>query len=319
MKLITLGKSDIKISPVIMGTWQAGKDMWSGIEDEDSIRALKAAIDGGITTFDTAEAYGKGHSERILGKALKGVRDRTVIATKVFPNHFKYEQVLNACHKSLKNLETDYIDLYQLHWPSGSFGTKKVPVEETMKAMNELKDQGKIRSIGVSNFSSREIEAASRYGRIDSLQPPYSLFWRQIEKKEMPYCIENGMTILGYSSMAQGILTGKFGSQPSFGKGDHRSKNRLFKPEHYERVLKALGILKPIADTHKITLGQLALAWVISHKGVCAIAGARNEEQVRQNAHAMAVSLTEDDLAQMDKAGRSVTDHLDDNPVLWEF
>jgi aryl-alcohol dehydrogenase-like predicted oxidoreductase len=319
MEFVSLGASDIRISPVIMGTWQAGRDMWSGIEDADSTRALQAAVDEGITTFDTAEAYGKGHSERIVGIALKGIRDRVVIATKVFPNHFTYDQVLNACHSSLENLDTDYIDLYQLHWPSGSFGTKKVPIEDTMKAMNKLKDDGKIRSIGVSNFSAREIEEASVYARIDSLQPPYSLFWRQMEKKEMPYCIENNITVLAYSSMAQGILTGKFGSKPSFEKGDHRSKNRLFSPDHYERVIKALGLLKPIADRHGITLGQLALAWVISRKGVCAIAGARNEAQVRQNARAMTVSLTQDDLTQMDRAGRLVTDQLDDNPVLWEF
>jgi aryl-alcohol dehydrogenase-like predicted oxidoreductase len=302
-----------------MGTWQAGKDMWSGIEDAESIRAIKAAVDAGINTLDTAEAYGRGHSERVVGKALKGLRGQTVIATKVFPNHFTYDQVLNACHKSLKNLNTDYIDLYQLHWPSGSFGTKKVPIEETMKAMVKLKEQGKIRSIGVSNFSSKEIEGASQYGSIDSLQPPYSLFWRQIEKNEMPYCIENGITILAYSSMAQGILAGKFDSKPSFDKEDHRSTNRLFKPENYQRVLKALDVLKGIADKHEITMGQLALAWVISQKGVCAIAGARNEKQVGENAQAMAVSLTEADIIQMDKAGRLVTDHLDDNPVMWEF
>ena len=319
MKSVALGKSGIHISPVVMGTWQAGKEMWSGIEDEASIRAIKTAVDAGITTFDTAEAYGRGHSERIVGKALKGFREKTVIATKVFPNHFKYDQVLNSCHKSLKNLDTDYIDLYQLHWPSGSFGTKKVSIEETMKAMNILKDQGKIRSIGVSNFSSAEIEAASRFGQIDSLQPPYSLFWRQIEKQEMPYCIENGITLLAYSSMAQGILTGKFGSKPRFEKGDHRSTNKLFKSEHYERVLNALEMLQQIADRHEITLGQLALAWVISQKGVCAIAGARNEAQVRENAQAMAISLTEEDLIDMDTAGRLVTDHLDDDPVLWEF
>lgn len=319
MELLTLGKSDIRISPVIMGTWQAGKDMWSGIEDRETVRAIKTAVDAGITTFDTAEAYGNGHSERIVGEALKSARGRVVIATKVFPNHYQYDQVLNACHKSLINLDTDYIDLYQLHWPSGSFKTKQVPIEDTMKAMNKLKDQGKIRSIGVSNFSAKEIEEASKYGRIDSLQPPYSLFWRQVEKTEIPYCLENGITILAYSSMAQGILTGKFGSRPNFEKGDHRSTNRLFKPENYDRVLKALGMLQQIADKYEITLGQLALAWVISRKGVCAIAGARSEEQVRQNAHAMAVTLTEDDLNQVDETGRSVTDHLDDNPVLWEF
>jgi aryl-alcohol dehydrogenase-like predicted oxidoreductase len=319
MKSISLGKSGIQISAVIMGTWQAGKDMWSGIEDEESIRAIKAAVDAGITTFDTAEAYGRGHSERIVGKALKGIRDRTVIATKVFPNHFQYDQVLNSCHKSLKNLDTDYIDLYQLHWPAGSFGTQKVPIEETMKAMNQLKDEGKIRSIGVSNFSSAEIEAASNFGQIDSLQPPYSLFWRHVEKKEMPYCIENGVTILAYSSMAQGILAGKFGRKPSFAKGDHRSSNKLFKLEHYERVLNALDILQGVAEKHELTLGQLALAWVISHQGVCAIAGARNEAQARENAQAMIISLSKEDFIEMDKAGRLVTDHLDDNPVLWEF
>ena len=319
MKAVSLGKSDIQISSVIMGTWQAGKDMWAGIEDGASIRAIQTAVEEGMNTIDTAEAYGNGHSERIVGKAIEGIRDRAVLATKVFPNHFKYDQVLNACHKSLKNLNTDYIDLYQLHWPSGSFGTKKVPIEETMKAMNKLKDQGKIRAIGVSNFTSEQMEEAAAFGTIDALQPPYSLFWRHIEKREMPYCAENEVTVLSYSSMAQGILTGKFGNQPRFEKGDHREKNRLFKPENYQRIVNALDALQEIADQHEITLGQLALAWVISHNGVCAIAGARNEDQVKQNARAMDVALSEDDMTQMDRIGRSVTDHLDDNPVLWEF
>jgi aryl-alcohol dehydrogenase-like predicted oxidoreductase len=135
----------------------------------------------------------------------------------------------------------------------------------------------------------------------------------------MPYCAANSITILAYSSMAQGILTGKFGDRPSFEKGDHRSTNRLFKPEHYGRVLKALEILRDIADRYAITLGQLALAWVTHHRGVCALAGARNETQVRENAGAMAVELQEADLRQMDTAGRLVTDHLDDDPVMWEF
>jgi myo-inositol catabolism protein IolS len=319
MKSITLGKSSIQISPVIMGTWQAGKEMWAGIDDAESIRAIKAAVDAGINTIDTAEAYGKGHSERIVGKAVKGMRDKVVLATKVFPNHFKQDQVIKSCEKSLKNLETDTIDLYQLHWPSGNFGTKTVPIEETMSALNTLKDQGKIRAIGVSNFSAKEMNAAAAYGTIDSLQPPYSLFWRQIEAHELPYCNKNGITVLAYSSMAQGILTGKFGRRPEFEKGDHRQKNRLFNPDIYPHVIKALDSLREIADEHKISLGQLALAWVISHDGVCAIAGARHETQVRQNAQAMGVELTDEDLARIDAIGRSVTDHLDDDPVLWKF
>jgi len=319
VKSMTLGKSGIQISPIIMGTWQAGKDMWSGIEDADSIRAVKAAVDAGMYTIDTAEAYGNGHSERVVGQAVKGIRDQVILATKVFPNHFKQGQILNSCEKSLKNLGTEVIDLYQLHWPSGSFGTKAVPIEETMSAMSKLKEQGKIRAIGVSNFSPEQIAEAADYGTIDSLQPPYSLFWRQIEKRELPHCVENQITVLAYSSMAQGILTGKFGSRPRFEKGDHREKNRLFKPENYQRIIKALDALQEIADQHEVTLGQLALAWVISHKGVCAIAGARNARQVEQNAQAMEVSLTQKDLDAMDEISRSVTDHLDDNPVLWKF
>ena len=140
-----------------MGTWQAGKEMWAGIDDTESITAIKAAYDAGITTFDTAEVYGNGHSEKIVGNALQNVRDRVVIATKVFSNHLQYKKVINACHGSLKNLNTDYIDLYQIHWPPGSFGAKPVPLEETMGALSDLKAQGKIRAIGVSNFSRSQL------------------------------------------------------------------------------------------------------------------------------------------------------------------
>jgi aryl-alcohol dehydrogenase-like predicted oxidoreductase len=163
-------------------------------------------IEAGITTFDTAEAYGKGHSERILASVTSNIRDKLIYATKVFANHLKYDQVLESCHRSLKNLQTDYIDLYQIHWPSGSFGFDEVPIGETMGALNELKEQGKIRSIGVSNFSRRQLQEAAEYSRIESLQPPYSLFWRQVEKDAMSFCVENKITILAYSPMAQGLV-----------------------------------------------------------------------------------------------------------------
>jgi len=319
MELRILGTSDIKISPIIMGTWQAGKDMWVGIDDTVSIRAIKAAYDAGITTFDTAEVYGNGHSEKIVGNALQNVRDRVVIATKVFSNHLQYKKVIDACHGSLKNLNTDYIDLYQIHWPPGSFGAKKVPLEETMRAMTDLKTQGKIRAIGVSNFSRSQLEDAATYGRIDSLQPPYSLFWRKVETDAMPYCLENNITLLAYSSMAQGLLTGKFGPDHTFAKGDHRFRNKLFQPENYERVQKALDRLRPIATANHIILAQLALAWVISQPGTCAIAGARNPEQAVQNAAAANVRLSEEDIEAIDDIGKMVTDQLDDNPVMWEW
>jgi myo-inositol catabolism protein IolS len=319
MELRSLGTSEVKISPIIMGTWQAGKEMWVGIDDSETIKALRAAFEAGITTIDTAEYYGNGHSERVIGEALADAREQVVYATKVFSNHLKYDQVMEACRRSLKNLKTDYIDLYQIHWPAGSWGTEHVPIEETMGALNDLKAQGKIRAIGVSNFSRAQLEEATAYGRIDSLQPPYSLFWRQAEKDARPYCVQNNITILAYSPMAQGLLTGKFGPNHKFDRGDHRSKNKLFKPENYERIQQALGRLRPIAERNGISLGQLALAWIIAQPGNCAIAGARNAEQVRQNAKAGEILLSPADLEEIDQIGRSVTNHLDDNPVMWEF
>ena len=148
MELRSLGTSEVKITPIIMGTWQAGKEMWVGIDDSETIKALRAAFEAGITTIDTAEYYGNGHSERIVGEALADVRDQVVYATKVFSNHLRYDQVMEACHGSLKNLKTDYLDLYQIHWPAGSWGTELVPIEETMRALNDLRKQGKIRAIG---------------------------------------------------------------------------------------------------------------------------------------------------------------------------
>ncbi|MCG6916072.1 MAG: aldo/keto reductase [Deltaproteobacteria bacterium] len=319
MELRFLGTSEVQISPIIMGTWQAGKEMWVGIDDSETTKALRAAFEAGITTIDTAEYYGHGHSERVIGKALADVRDQVVYATKVFPNHLKYDQVLEACHRSLKNLKTDYIDLYQIHWPAGSWGTEFVPVEETMGAMNDLKEQGLIRAIGVSNFSRTQLEEAAEYGRIDSLQPPYSLFWRQVERDAQPYCVENTITILAYSSMAQGLLTGKFGPNHKFAQGDHRSRNKLFKAENYQRVQQALERLRPIAKRYGISLGQLALGWLIVQPNTCAIAGARNAEQVGQNAKAGEILISPGDLEEIGHIGRSVTDYLDDNPVMWEF
>ena len=318
MQLRKLGQSDVQISSIIMGLWQAGKEMWVGIDDKETTQAIRAAFEAGITTFDTAEAYGKGHSERILASATSDIRNKLVYATKVFANHLKYDQVLESCDRSLKNLQTDYIDLYQIHWPSGSCGTKQVPIEETMRAMNELKEQGKIREIGLSNFSRNQIEEASRYGDIQSLQPPYSILWRHAEKNEIPYCAENGVSILAYSSMAQGILTGKFKEGHRFEKGDHRSKNRLLGQGYFERVQKALDKLHPIAGRNNISLGQLALCWVITHPNTCAIAGVRNREQVLQNSKAADMMLPVDDMDEIDEISSSVTDLLDDNPVMWE-
>jgi myo-inositol catabolism protein IolS len=319
METRQLGTSGIAITPIIMGTWQAGKRMWVGIEDSETIKAIRSAFEAGITTIDTAEVYGEGHSEQIVAQALSDVRDRAIYATKVFATHLKYDQVIEACDRSLKNLNTDYIDLYQIHWPSGNWHSEIVPIEETMRALNKLKEQGKIRAIGVSNFSRIQIEEAAKFGRIDSLQPPYSLFWRWVEKEAMSYCVENQISIIAYSSLAQGILTGKFGANHQFEEGDHRAKSKLFKPENYARVQLALNQLRPIAERHQVSLGNLALAWLIAQPQTNAIVGARHTQQSLENVKAAEIKLSAEELKEIDTIGRTVTDYLDDNPVMWEF
>lgn len=319
MEKRSLGTSGIKITPILMGTWQAGKAQWVGIEDAETIKAIRAAFDAGITTIDTAEVYGKGHSEQIVAQALSDVRSQVEYATKVFANHLKYDSVIEACEGSLKNLNTDYIDLYQIHWPSGAFNSEIVPIEETMSALNELKQQGKIRAIGVSNFSRTQLEEASQYGRIDSLQPPYSLFWRYVEKDAMSYCIENNISILAYSPLAQGLLTGKFERGHKFAPEDNRSKNKLFQGENYERAQQALDKLRPIADRHQVSLANLALAWLIAQPQTNAIVKARNAEQAAANALAADLQLSPDELKEIDDISRIVTDRLDDNPVMWNW
>jgi myo-inositol catabolism protein IolS len=319
VEMRNLGNSGIKISPVLMGTWQAGKTMWTGIDDSETQKAIRAAYDAGINAFDTAEVYGNGHSERILGKALADVRDKVVIMTKVFSNHLKSKQVIQSCERSLKNLQTDYIDLYQIHWPPGSFGHAAVPMQETMAAFGELLKQGKIRAIGVSNFNRQQLEAAAEFANIVSLQSPYSLFWRHVEANAAGFCKENGLSLLAYSPMAQGLLTGRFGPDHRFEKGDHRSSNRLFHPPLRQYVQAALEKFKPIAAAKGISLGQLALAWIIAHPDTFAIAGARNPQQSEQNAAAARILLSTAEMQALDEISASVTAHLDDNPVLWKW
>ena len=319
MEMRSLGTSDIQITPIIMGTWQAGKGSWVGIEDEQTIKAIRQAYEVGITTIDTAEVYGNGYSERIVAQAVSDIRDKVVIASKVFADHLQYEQVIAACERSLKNLKTDYLDLYQIHWPSGAFGSEQVPISETMSALNKLKEQGKIRAIGVSNFDRTQLEEASQYGRVDSLQPPYSLFWRGVENDAMPYCIEHKISILAYSSLAQGLLTGKFTSDHQFAPGDIRLKNKLFKGANYQRAQQALEQLRPVAENHQCSLAQLALAWLIAQPQTNAIAGARNASQVIDNAQAVSINLSANELQEIDRIGQQVTAHLDDNPVMWNF
>jgi aryl-alcohol dehydrogenase-like predicted oxidoreductase len=315
-----LGQSQLEISILTMGCWQAGKSGWVGVEDNDSLQAMRAAYESGINLFDTAEGYGEGHSEEILAKALEGHRDEVLIATKVSPGHLSADQVVASCDKSLQRLQTDRIDLYQIHWPAGTWDTPCTPLAETMGALVGLQKQGKIRAIGVSNFNGAQIEEALQHGRIDSLQPPYSLFWRSYEENgTLEVCRKHHIGVIAYSSLAQGLLTGKFSQDNRPDEKDNRSHNILFQDGHFERALQAVERLKPIAEKYGKTTGQLSARWLLSRPGITsALVGARNAAQVRENAGIAGFEIEPGDLETIDEIGHTVTDHLSDEQTnMW--
>ena len=316
-----LGKSDVYVSPIIFGAWAIGGWMWGGSDENESIEAIHASLDAGVNTIDTAAVYGQGHSEEIVGKAIKGRREKVIIATKcgmrwddekkegVFgfeselPDGSKLPIYKNAkphsivyeCEQSLKRLGTDVIDLYQIHWPDAS-----TEPEESFEAMEKLRKQGKVRAIGVSNYDVRWLERIERVAVVASDQPPYSLINRGIEHNVLPFCRENGIGVICYSPMERGLLTGKVGPDRKFPQGDHRVNHKFFTPENRQRVLDALEKIHPIAEKYKATLAQVVINWTVHEPGItAALVGARNADQARQNAAAMNFTLTKDEHKQV--------------------
>lgn len=301
-----------------MGCWQAGgAPYWNNVDDETSKKAILVALDEGINAFDTASVYGDGHSECILGATLKNKRDKAIIATKVFSNKLSFNQVILSCENSLKNLQTDYIDLFQIHFPAGSFGSNLVPIAETLSAFSKLKQQGKIRFTGVSNFSLNQLKEACQYEEISSIQPPYSLFWSAQGESLIPYCENNSISLLAYSPLAQGLLTGKFRHNHQFSNDEVRRKLILCEPENYKRVQDALDKLEPIAKKNNMALAELALVWVITQNSVCAITGIRTKEQAYNNARTMRLSLSAIDLDAIDQIGKTVASHVRNISSMW--
>ena len=286
MELRSLGTSEVKITPIIMGTWQAGKEMWVGIDDSETIEALRAAFEAGITTIDTAEYYGNGHSERIVGEALADVRGQVVYATKVFSNHLRYDQVMEACHGSLKNLKTDYLDLYQIHWPAGSWGTELVPIEETMRALNDLKQQGEIRAIGVSvpDTTPDNVIGSLVRGRVDSIQVIYNIFEQYPEWNLFPVCEKEGTAVIVRVPFDEGALTGKFTPETTFAEGDVR--NHYFRGNNLKSVVQKVNTIREYKDREfpQLSMADLALKFCLTHPAVgTVIPGIRNVAQADMN------------------------------------
>ncbi len=320
MELRRLGTSDLMVSPIIFGAMPIGGWLWGGVETKEAIRTIQAALDAGINAVDTAPVYGFGLSEELVGRAIRGRRDKAIIATKTgmrwdrtdgtyaFETRddrtgekrtirlcLKRDAIVQECEYSLQRLGIERIDLYQCHWPD-----KTTPLEETMEAMLRLREQGKIRQIGSSNFTPEMIETCLKHGPIVSDQPRYNLIHREIEHDILPFCREHAIGLIVYNPLEMGILTGKVTMDRTFDESDQRSHARLFRRENRRRVLDCLDKVRPIAEDHGMTLAQLAVAWVIGEPGITsAIVGARTPEQAVENAKAAEFNLSEEERIQI--------------------
>ena len=323
MKYRKLGKSGIEASVVGFGSWAIGGWMWGGITDErEAIGAIHAAINSGMNLIDTAPMYGFGASEKTVGKAISDRRDKVVLATKcgliwheergdfhcftdekhpskdgkfkisrcLAPDVIRYE-----VEESLKRLKTDYIDLLQTHWQDTT-----TPISETMETLLRLKEEGKIRAIGCCNADLNQIRHYDATGELDSDQELYSILDRGPEKEILPYTSQQNIAFLAYSSLGQGLLTGKIGPERVFNNGDQRNLKPRFSVKNRQRVQKMLESFRPVAEKHSVSLGQLAIGWTVSQKGCThALVGARSATQVQENIAGGTLTLDGEDLQTM--------------------
>jgi myo-inositol catabolism protein IolS len=307
MDQVALGRSKTRVSSMGVGTWQAGDDTWGpDVNDRDCIHAIVRASELGMTLVDTAENYGRGHSEEVLGRAIKKAgRDNVFVATKVSDHHLRPADVETACIASLKRLGITQIDLYQVHWTDPY---DQVPLQATMKAMEKLERQGKVAHIGVSNFAVRDLEEArSALSRTDivSDQVQYNLLHRNVEAQVLPYCRREKISVLAYSPLARGALTGKY--RPSRRPRDAvRTRDVLFLSENLRRITPLLAGLQRIGKAHGKTSAQVALAWLRSQTGIIPIPGVKRPSQSEENAGAAGWDLPPREWKSLDRLSRGL-------------
>jgi aryl-alcohol dehydrogenase-like predicted oxidoreductase len=311
-----LVNSEIPVSAITFGAWVTGGLFWGGADKNQSIKAVHRAIDYGITSIDTAPVYGFGESEKIVGEAIKGKRDKLQIFTKYglrwdkkvgryyfsISDHkgnrtpiYKYagkESIINECEQSLKRLGTDYIDLYQIHWHDVT-----TPIEESMDAVNKLISDGKVRAAGVCNYPVENLEMAAQVINIVTDQVPYSMVRRDIENDVIPYCIKNKIGILAYSPLQRGVLTGKITPGHKFNPGDNRVESPYFTGKILEKINTFLDSIKPLAEGRNISLAQLVINWTLQQPGITSVlVGLRNPEQVEENVKAVDFMLNSEEM-----------------------
>ena len=307
------GRTGLEVSAVGFGCWEIGGG-YGDIEEQEFVRAIGRSLDLGINCFDTAEGYGMGASERALGEALGKRRDEAIIVSKFGmtyrdkPNmrDSSRERVVASIDKCLKNLGTDYVDVYLVHWPD-----RNTPFEETMSALDDVVRDGKVRFVGLSNFKLDEIEACMAVRRVDVVQYGWNMFDRRMQQEILPYCAEQGVGFMAYGGLSYGLLTGTFTEDHDFGSADWRARQgnmgaikifaALFGPEKFKDNVRAVNELKDVAARYGKSVAQLALRWATSHPAVStALVGCRNVAEVEDNVGAVGWTISDADLAEID-------------------
>lgn len=312
-----IGRSGVNASAVGLGTWAIGGWMWGGTDEAESIAAIHASLEAGVTLIDTAPAYGLGRSEEIVGKAIAGRRDKAVIATKCGlvwhtqkGSHFfdqdgkpvhRYlgrDSIIHEVEQSLRRLGTDHIDLYITHWQDAT-----TPIEETVAALEDLKRTGKIRAIGASNVNRSELEQYINTGSLDAIQERFSMIDREIEADLLPLTVANRVSTLSYSSLALGLLSGTIGPDRVFCGDDQRKGNPRFSVANRRKAKDFAETIRPVAERHGASIAQTVIAWTLKQPGVTfALCGARNPAQALDNARAGTLQLSGEDLAAIETA-----------------
>jgi aryl-alcohol dehydrogenase-like predicted oxidoreductase len=324
MNYLKLPHTDFEVSEIAFGAWAiVGGFNWGPQDEKDSLAALQAAYDAGINFFDTAEMYGSGASENLIHKALRNVRDKIVIATKIKPDDFAYADVKKATEERLKALNCDCVELMQLHWPNPD-----IPIAETLGALADLKKEGKIRAYGLSNFGVNDLSEGFQHAdEISSNQLPYNLLWRAIEFEILPECRKRHLPVLCYSPIMQGLLTGKFSNPQEV--PDDRARTRHFSSERSqarhgesgleEETFATIEKIRAIAEKLGKPMADVSLAWLLEQPGVCSvIVGGRNAEQVNKNVKAAELKLEHDVMEALNEATRGLKEKLGANADMWQ-
>jgi aryl-alcohol dehydrogenase-like predicted oxidoreductase len=317
----TIRSTQLKPSRIGLGTWAIGGWMWGGPDDENAVAAIHRALDADVTLIDTAPAYGQGHAEEVVGKALAGRRDRVVVATKVglewnaggeVTRNASAARIAKEIDDSLRRLKTDYIDIYQIHWPDPN-----VPMEETATAMRALYESGKIKAIGVSNFSPEQMDDFRRFAPLHTIQPPFNIFEQEAERDVLPYARAHDLFALTYGAICRGLLSGTMSQSTVFGGDDLRRTDPKFQPPRFARYLRAVARLDDLArERFGKRVIHLALRWVLDTPGVgAALWGARSPSQVDAISGAFGFSIDAQTRSDID---RIVTEEIGD-PVGPEF